>query len=95
MLAELTCARIRPVRGLGDLQRGSTPRVIDPGVPLLTPASDSGLDDGHGVALVDATYDSEDEAADIAIRFAQDQPYAIYYDSGSRQVDRPNRRVGL
>jgi hypothetical protein len=43
--------------------------------------------DGHGVALVDATYDAEAEAADMAIRFAQDQgmlPYAIYYDSGSR-----------
>jgi hypothetical protein len=45
--------------------------------------------DGHGVALVDATYDTEAGAADIAIRFAQDQgvlPYAVYYDSGKRLV---------
>ena len=45
--------------------------------------------DGHGVALVDATYDIEAQAADMAIRFAKDQgmlPYAIYYDSGSRLV---------
>jgi hypothetical protein len=47
------------------------------------------ISDGHGVALVDATYDTEAGAADMAIRFAQDEgvlPYAIYYDSGSRLV---------
>jgi hypothetical protein len=47
------------------------------------------ISDGHGVTLVDATYDTEAEAADMAIRFAQDQgmlPYAIYYDSRSRLV---------
>jgi hypothetical protein len=45
--------------------------------------------DGHGVALGDATYDTEAEAADMAVRFAQDQdmlPNAVYYDSGSRLV---------
>jgi hypothetical protein len=45
--------------------------------------------DGHGVALVDATYDTEAGATDMAIRFAQDQsmlPYAVYYDARSRLV---------
>jgi hypothetical protein len=47
------------------------------------------ISDGHGVALVDATYDTEAGAADTAIRFAQDQdmlPYAVYYDSESRLI---------
>ena len=46
------------------------------------------LTDEHGHDHLDACFETEAEAADMAIRFAQDQGalYAIYYASGARLV---------
>lgn len=56
----------------------------------ITPLGDGyTICDDDGVALVDAIFDTEAEAADMAVRFAQDtnaSAYAIYYASGSRLV---------
>ena len=74
------CRRMAALPGTGSPRRSSCTKAV--------PAERS-HDDDHGVALVDATYDTEAEVADMAIRFAQDQgvlPYAVHYDSGSRLV---------